>query len=303
VLWILVLLAIIAGSFTSNARTDAKLAYNLVENAKARALADAGINRAILALLQSGTEGLAGPKILYPTTLTPEPAEVEEDPIEPHWRRDGTTYRFPFGGGEILVSIQDEGGKIDLNAAPDGLLQGLLISVGVETGAAVALVDAIADFRDGDDLRRLNGAEADDYRAAGLAAGPNNRPFQAVEELRRVIGVTRALYDKLSPALTVHSGRPEIDPATAPQAALRALDGMTADEAEALAAARGLVARRPKTIFTLRAEAHTGGGGVYVREAVVKLGGDGGGQLFRIFAWKQGTRQGKTPTESSLPGE
>ena len=270
VLWILALLAVIAGSFTANARTDAKLAYNLVENAKARALADAGVNRAILALLQPRSEELS----------------------EQQWRRDGTLYRCSFGGGEVLASIQDEAGKIDLNAAPDALLRGLLVSVGVETGAAAALVDAIADFRDADDLRRSNGAEADDYHAAGLATGPKNQPFRAVEELQRVIGMTAALFEKLLPALTVHSGRPGVDPATAPDEARLALEWMNSDEAEALDAAGGLLALRPATTYTLRAEAHTDGGGIYVREAVVLLGGDG--QLFQIRAWRQGKRMAAT---------
>ena len=60
VLWGLVLLAIIAASVTATSRTETRLAHNLVENAKAQALADAGIHRAVLGLLQPETEGLIG---------------------------------------------------------------------------------------------------------------------------------------------------------------------------------------------------------------------------------------------------
>ena len=43
VLWVLVLLALIAASFTLTTRTEVNLARNLVDNAKAEALADAGV--------------------------------------------------------------------------------------------------------------------------------------------------------------------------------------------------------------------------------------------------------------------
>ncbi len=52
VLWALTLLAVIAVSFTMTTRTDTKIVRNLVENAKAGALADAGVYRATLGLLE-----------------------------------------------------------------------------------------------------------------------------------------------------------------------------------------------------------------------------------------------------------
>jgi len=57
VLWIAGLLAIMAASFVSASRTEARLARNLLENAKAEALADAGVHRAALA--GSASERLA----------------------------------------------------------------------------------------------------------------------------------------------------------------------------------------------------------------------------------------------------
>ena len=57
-----------------------------------------------------------------------------------------------------------------------------------------ASLDAILDWRDADDLQRPNGAEAPDYRAAGLEvrARPTRRS-RRVGELQRVLGVTPAL--------------------------------------------------------------------------------------------------------------
>ncbi len=309
VLWILALLAIIAGSFTTNARTNAKLAPNLVEMAKARAWADAGVNRAILALLQppGGLDSAAAVLQGIEEALRQELGAGAEGLFEQPWRRDGTIYRFPFGGVEILASIQDEGGKIDLNAGADALLKGLFVSVGVGDDEAGALVDSIADFRDEDDFKRLNGAEADDYYAAGLDYGPRNSAFEAVEELHLVIGMTRELYDKVSPALTVDSGQPGIDPNTAPKEALLALPGVNSDDVEAMladrasdsisalgtlqgiAAVNSFLSRGGGLAYTLRAEAHTEGGGIYVQEALIRLGG-AAGRLFQFHAWRQGRR-------------
>ena len=49
-LWALVLLSVMAGGFVRETRTEMVLARNAVEGAQARALAEAGIHRAVLAL-------------------------------------------------------------------------------------------------------------------------------------------------------------------------------------------------------------------------------------------------------------
>ncbi len=200
VLWVLTLLALIAASFTRTTRTEINLARNLAENARAEALADAGVYRAVYGLLQ--------------------PNEAER------WKADGRVYRLRLGGGEVAITIQDEIGKIDLNRAQDELLQGLFELAGLAPDDAAALVDAIVDFRDADDLRRLNGAEDRDYEAAGLPWGAKDAPFEAVEELRQVIGMDPDIYNRVAPALTVHSRRPGFNPNFAPREVLLALPGV-----------------------------------------------------------------------------
>ncbi len=51
VLWVLMLLSLVAASFTLTTRTEINVTRNLIENAKAKALADAGVYRAILGSL------------------------------------------------------------------------------------------------------------------------------------------------------------------------------------------------------------------------------------------------------------
>ena len=51
VLWVLVLLSLIAASSTKTTRTEINVTRNIIDNAKAEALADAGVYQAIYALL------------------------------------------------------------------------------------------------------------------------------------------------------------------------------------------------------------------------------------------------------------
>ncbi len=288
VLWVLVLLSVIAASFTATTRTETRLVANLVDGARAEALAEAGVYRAILALL--------------------EPDETQ------HWRADGTVYTFRFEGGEVLVSIQDEGGKIDLNQAQPELLRGLFISIGLDEHEADALIDAVGDFRDPDQLRRLNGAEDQDYEAAGLAHGAKDAAFEAVDEFRQVLGVDQALYERLAPLFTVYSGKTRINPYTAPRGVLSALPLLSPSDIEALLSARTQGAAegerdiglpnvlsaeeyfypRNSPFSTIRAEARTAAGATFVREAVIRMQGSIGRPRadrlpFAIIAWRQGT--------------
>ncbi|MEE8515754.1 MAG: hypothetical protein V3T02_03855 [Alphaproteobacteria bacterium] len=290
VLWSLVLLAVIATGFAADTRTETKLAHNFAETAKAEALAEAGLHRAILELLKPAAE----------RRLT-----VLDPPV-----------RFSFGGGEILLSLEDEGGKIDLNRAPDTLLRGLLTAVGIEDQDGVRLVNAIADFRDNDEQRRADGAEDDDYRAAGLGHEAKDRPFEDIEELKQVLGMTPELFARIAPALTVHSRSRRVNRKTASPLVLQALTGVDPAAAGApggdpadpeirdLGADAspppelgGLAGRGPRTLpgsrsarfraVTIRAEARTLGGAVFVRRAVVRLA-RGRARPYRIEAWKQG---------------
>lgn len=282
VLWGLVLLAIIAGSFAAGSRTETRMAFNSTENAKARALAEAGIRRAILGLLEPDNEL--------------------------RWRADQTPYQFVFGGGTVRLSIQDEGGRIDLNKGRDEHLKGLFELLGHDQDASDALVDAINDFRDPDDLRRLNGAEDRDYGAAGLSHEAKDAPFESVDELRLVMGMTRELYDKAAPFLTVYSKRPQVDLTTAPREVVQAVPGVDTVEADAIFEARAnmtgakpaaplpmpVAARKAfrtsgSRIYTIRAEARTPTAALFVGEAVIRLTRRVD-QPFERLEWKRGRR-------------
>lgn len=280
VLWVLALLAVVVLGFAVETRSGLRIARNHVESARARALADAGVSLAIAKL------------------TTPNP--------EIPWPADGRSRVFFFGEGEIRVSVQDEGGKVDLNTAPDDLLAGLFLALDIAPDVGQRLVDAIDDWKDPDDLRRPNGAEADDYRAAGLPYGPRNGPFESVDELRLVLGMTRDLYRRVSPFVTVYSRSARVNPMTAPPAVLRAIPGLApalvdayvearsrqtaSDAATALPPLSGgtsYMSRLATGAVSIRSEALLAGSGTrYVRSAIVRLSRRGD-VPFSYLSWRQ----------------
>ena len=161
------------------------------------------------------------------------------------WRVDGAPQAFDFDGRRIVVSVQDELGRIDLNQAEGALLVRLFESVGLDPAASDALVDKILDWRDANPLRRLNGAKGAEYREAGYEYGPRNGPFQSLDELKLVMGMTPEIFARVEGALTVYSGHPRFDPQVAPAEALLALPAMGAAQAAALMASRALPAPGP----------------------------------------------------------
>jgi general secretion pathway protein K len=263
VLWGLALLAAIATSFLSAGSTSYRLARNAVDAAEVDVAAEAAVNRAVLGLLDPNAET--------------------------RWRTDGVPCIFDFDGTRMQVQVQDELGRIDLNNADGSLLIGLFQSVGLDALAASALVDKILDWRDSGSLKRLNGAKDAEYRDAGFPYRPRNGPFQSVDELKLVMGMTPELFRRVEPALTVYTGRPSIDPQVAPPEALRALPTMDAQKVATLVAARS---GQPVTVgvpligraFAIRIDIERPAG-LQHRAAVVRLT-DHPLQIFWLLSWK-----------------
>lgn len=251
------MLGIIAATFLRETRIETRIARNLLDSASAEALADAGVERAKLGLLDPDDETA--------------------------WRADGTLYEFSLGEGRIQVRLQSEAGKVDLNRAPDEILLALFEVAGLSAADAVRFVDAVADFRDPDREQRPSGAEDPDYAAAGFAHGAKDAPFGTIDELQQVLGMTRELYDRLAPNVTVYSGR-RIDPTVAPPMVLqvvRQLDQLPeANSDEDVGTPSRL---RTVTVFV---KATTAGGAVFNRTAVIQRSEDAV-VPFQVLEWRQ----------------
>jgi len=199
VLWILAFLTLMAGAYSRTMRTETLLAAAQIQSAQSRALAEAGVWMAVQELIK------------------PESGRT--------WLTDDRKYNVEFGNGRIQVSLQDEAGKIDLNIARAELLLSLLDSVGVEDEESTQVLNAILDWRDRDRLARDAGAEDKEYASAGLDYGAKDGPFNSVNELRRVLGMTEEIFQGIKPALTVFSHHPGVNPDFAQREALLAIPG------------------------------------------------------------------------------
>jgi general secretion pathway protein K len=116
------------------------------------------------------------------------------------------------------ASMTDPAAALNVNlASPDALLQVL---------RRPALVDAVLDWRDEDDLVRPDGAEAAWYRERGRAP-PRNGPLADVAELGLVRGFDDSVLSRVEPLLTTR-GDGRINPAMAAADVIAGLPGVDA---------------------------------------------------------------------------
>lgn len=92
--------------------------------------------------------------------------------------------------GDTLVQVQDNRGLLNLNVVDDERLGRFLGVLGVPPERRSALIDALRDYGDEDNLKRLNGAEVAEYAAAGLPP-PRNAKLVTPLEARRIYGRRR----------------------------------------------------------------------------------------------------------------
>lgn len=115
-----------------------------------------------------------------------------------------------LSGWRVRISVRPERAKVDVNYADQVLLATLFRSAGASADNAQAIAAAVEDWRDGDDLVQLNGAEKRQYEAAGLAWAPANRFFDSVGQLKLVLGMTSRIYDCVRTELTVLTQAPGV---------------------------------------------------------------------------------------------
>jgi general secretion pathway protein K len=279
VLWITIMLTVIASGFAFSMRSEALATRNALSLAQARAAADGAVDRMAF--------------------------ELSRPRMAAAWLADGQPHTWVDGDVTITATAVDESTRIDLNAAPDMLLKGLLEHVaGTDPDTTAKIVDAIQDWKDPDDIKRPNGAEEADYRQAGLKYKPANAPFETVSELARVMYVTPAIYARIADTLTVQSRQPGINAQLAPRDVLLALPNATPEMVDgyieqrklaqmqnlpvpAFAAAANFVAGAVP-VWRIRTVASAADGVTFIREAVVRPSGDGRRPLLTLN-WQEGS--------------
>ena len=195
VLWLTAALGLLTTALLSTVRTETRSLTVHRTQLVAQAQGDAVILLALHALQQQGRR--------------PERLEV----LGP----------WAFDGESVPVVVRPASGWIDLNRAPDALLeQALVQAAGLPSEAARALVQSLD-------------------RAAG-------RRYDAVAELAGLPGVPYGVYAKVAGVLTVHgsrSGAGQVNPLAAPESVLRVLAGHDPGRLQALLAAQASGAPAP----------------------------------------------------------
>lgn len=168
VLWVTVLLTVIANSFIGMVRTETQQVGNDKQGTEAYFLARSGISLGVSQLL--------------------------DDVPSKKWLRDGRPYRISMSKGFTEVRVTDEGGKINVNQASRSDLLRVLITLGVKGSRRDMIADSILDWRDENNFHRLNGAEDDYYRLLEAPYEAKDGPFDTLDELLWVKGVTDEIF-------------------------------------------------------------------------------------------------------------
>jgi general secretion pathway protein K len=246
VLWVLTLLSVMVAEFAFATRTAVNMVRNFKEGTQAHYLARSGMNMAVAELIG---RHVGGEPVVSGGTF-PEDGELATNlrynvPLPP----------LEVPGGEIRLHARSVSGQINLNRAEKPLLGMMLGTLDVNDEERAIILDSILDWRDSDNLVRLNGAEDKYYKSLSPSYSSKNGDFDAPEELLRVRGVTREIFEKIRNMLTVfpksdpdptaRAARREtgpyddfnfdrLDVNNMPRSLLEALPGMTPDAAEAI---------------------------------------------------------------------
>lgn len=241
-LWLVVAIGVVGLEWGHRARDQRRVALNTVDAAAARAAAESGIAEAFAALDEAHRRA-QDPAARAPGWLRLDPWREPSRLVPDSVRTErGTRWR---------IELEDAGTRLDLNSVSVEGLRALLIALRVDAGQADRVAQAVADWRDPDDLRRARGAERDWYVRAGRLVLPRNGPFTRVGELRHVRAVTEEVYERAAPLLTVNGTR-RVNVMAAPRPVLLALPGL-GEEAVAVLERYRREGRRPPTLAAIGA--------------------------------------------------
>jgi type II secretory pathway component PulK len=222
VMLVLALLGTVLAEFALSMRLEAASARSYKEAVLAEHLAEAAVQQAIREILsEAAIQALDDEGRLVFFRSQAGQALTERVPPLPRTR-------VPLGPGEFSYRISDEESRINVNQAPPERIDQLLLALGVERGDREVIVDALQDWKDGNDNFRANGAESEDYYLKlPIPYRARNGNLQDLAELLQIKGMTRALYwgskDKpgLVEYLTVRGGS-TVNINTAPGPVLKA---------------------------------------------------------------------------------
>lgn len=224
------------------------------------------------------------------------------------------TFDARVGAGKVSVTFRSEAARIDLNAAPKGLLSGLMVGLGVAPPDAAGYADRIVAWRaptkSGD-----NDPENSFYRTSGVAYIPRHAPFPEPEELWLVKGIPPLVIERMLPFVTVFSNLATINILDAAPQVVAALPGMTPENLQTILTQRadpsidrqsllgmvgGGAALAASKAYRITIAAELGGGRRSAAEVVILLP-ESGDEPYRVLSWRNASDGSVAPQRTS-PG-
>jgi general secretion pathway protein K len=185
VIVIMLLVSFLASQLILNVRTELQVAFNSKARSTGLALAGAGVNLGIFRILD-------------------KPLHYINEEYESF--HEGYEYSDFLPSGRVTYTVVNESGKMDLNKMNETLLEIFLEYMEVEIDDQSVILDSLNDWRDSDDLHRLNGAEQEYYEALDDPYIPRNGRIQDPAEFFLIHGTDKLRKKfKASDAFTVHN--------------------------------------------------------------------------------------------------
>ncbi len=176
VLWLMAILTLLMYAFVGEMQVEYALAANFGDEKKAEQLAWSAIDHASAAVLND----------FQPWQTLTDPWSDDEARFYESRLGDGayTLFHPTYGDdGRFLWGLEDEASKINLNYAPKEVLLRL-------PRVTEEIADSIIDWRDQDQNPGPTGAEDSFYGTLTPPYRAKNQPFETLEELLYVRGIT-----------------------------------------------------------------------------------------------------------------
>lgn len=193
VLWVVAVLAVLVSGFAFDMHIESRIVSHLRKKVKAEYLARAGLEWAKMLLFHSAQIN----------------GRTDSDEVKGEsWYNDAKRLKQGYailgltgqlGEGTVIIDITPEPALRNINSLTDEDWERILQVGGIPEEHWSELIDSFDDWRDADDVPRVNGAETDDYYAkldppykarghGGIAAN-----LDTVDELLLIRGWTRPM--------------------------------------------------------------------------------------------------------------
>ena len=287
VLWILAALSALVLIYLSYVTNTAVVVAGATDRVQAEALQSAGLELAV-----------------YQLTSVNEAT-----------RPTSGTFNAKVGAGGVTVTFRSEAARIDLNAAPKGLLTGFITGLGAAPSDAAGFADRILAWRAPTELGD-DDPENSFYRASGAAYLPRHAPFPAAEELWLVKGIPPDIIERMLPFVTVFSNLASVNIFDAAPQVVAALPGMTPEKLQDVLAQRadpaqdrqsllGIAGGEGATLagskaYRITVDVAARNGRRRTAEAVILLL-ESGTEPYRVLSWRNAS-DGSAVPQRAFPG-